>query len=87
LATFVRASWSWPISIRVSTIRSVCRRQKSRSAADNFGRPPEFPDRPFRGGMDFTLSHGVIADSIQNNAFTLIAGIVVFQLIGNKLFS
>jgi hypothetical protein len=36
--------------------------------------------------MNFTFSYGVITNSIENNAFTMTAGIEIFQSIGNTSF-
>jgi hypothetical protein len=36
--------------------------------------------------MNFTLICGVIADSIENNAFPIAAGIEIFQRLGKKSF-
>jgi hypothetical protein len=71
--------------IRVSTARAICR-QQSRSATGIAGRPPGFPDPLFWNGINFTLSCGVIADSIENTAFSGIAGIVISQRIGKEFF-
>jgi hypothetical protein len=81
---FAGASASRPISIRVSTAGSVCRRQRSRSASGCYGRPPGLPDRPFWNGMSFTFPYEGFIDSIENKAFSKTDGIVISQHIGIK---
>jgi len=55
-------------------------------ASGIFGRPPGFPDRPFRKAMSFTSSHGFYGVRLRTRALQGSARIGIFQVAGNKSF-